>query len=326
MQARCGLVALLLAAPRVAAAESPLRLSVVRGQGAGDCPDEAALSALVAALRRPDAAALPGAVLVDAQFVRDPAGPLRVTLNVSGARTGQRSLGDEGPACTELAEAAALSIAMLLDPQADRPPTASSAPTAASPAPPPVRTAPPPPVEPPARPRGVNPPLQVRAALGALVTTGQTASPAGGVAGEASVRWGFGLQLGLGVAWLPARTFTLAPGSLDVDLLAATVDDCWVTPVWNIYTGLCVRFGAGRYRARASGYTRNDEPTERWLAAGLLGRAGGPIAGPVGWMAQAGWMVPLQRRAFRIDGLGLAFDPGAAGGLWAGAGVEVRLW
>ena len=295
------------------AADDSVRLSVVRSRDAASCPDQEQMSALVAALRRPDASPL-GPVLVDVQFVRDPdQGPFRVTLNVSGARSGRRTLDDQSTSCTELAEAAALSIAMLLDPQAAV--RAMTAPPSSAP------------VAPPASPGLPGPPVELRLGASGLLTTGQTATPAGGIEGSLGVRWGDRWQASVGALWLPARTFALAPGSLDVDVLGATAEGCWLPSVYRLHMGPCARLGAGRYQAHAHGFTENDDPSKSWLAAGLLGRVGGALLGPVEWRVQAGWMLPLLRRTFRIDGIdGLAFDPPAAGGLWASAGLEARVF
>lgn len=286
-----------------------LRLSVVRSQDAADCPDQTEFAALVDALARPDAPPA-GAVLVDAQFFRE-RGQYTVALRVSGDRTGQRTLHDPGAACASLAEAAALTVAILLDP--DRP---------APPAPPP--TAPPlvaPSVTVPA-------PIEVWsfwAAAGPLLTTGLTATPAAGAVVEVGLDRTSGWRLGVGVLWLPEREFRKAPGALDVSLLAATGRGCWLGAAGPVRVGGCGRVAAGAYTASARGYSTNLTPQEAWVGAGATGVVEGPVTGPLSWGAEVGWMASPRSRAFVIGGVGKPFDPSAAGGLWASLVLRTRL-
>lgn len=288
-------------------ASPPLRLSVVRAQDAVDCPDSAQLSAMVAALARPGAPA--AAVLVDAQFFMGQ-GQYTVELRISGERAGQRTLSDPGPTCAGLGEAAALTIAMLLDPQLVPAPPPPAPPAPARPAPPP-----PPPVRP-----------SLSLALGALGTTGLTASPAAGALVDASLAWPRGWRAGLGAAWQPARSFDLPPGEVRVGLVAALAHGCWSAPVGGLRAGGCGRVGAGVYLADASGFSRNESPREVWVGAGASGLLGGALAGPVGWELQLGWMASPRRRSFVIDGAGVAFDPSSLGGVWASLQATVRAW
>ncbi|MCU0655041.1 MAG: hypothetical protein MUF64_07060 [Polyangiaceae bacterium] len=316
MQACCrkalAALAVLTLAP-AAASQEPLQLSVVRSGDAAGCPDTAALRQQIRALQRPDGASRD--IRVDAQFFRQE-GLLTATLRISGDHTGSRTLSDPGPSCGPLADAVALTLAMLLDPSSSPlPPAPAPTPTPA-PAPAPAPTP-----APPAAPPGPPPAIELGAA--ALLTTGLTASPAAGLtagAGLAGRSWRGGLR----VAWLPARAFELAPGALDVSLLAGLARGCWVRGLRSLELGACMQLGAGRYQAEARGYSRNLDPGAAWVGGGASGLLGGAVQGPLRWEFELGWLASARRRAFRIEGVGLPFDPSPWGGLWVTLGLVVR--
>lgn len=300
-----------LACAAVAHATPALRLSVVRSQDAADCPDDVQLAALVAALSRPDAPPA-GSVLVDAQFFRQQE-QYAVTLRVSGDRSGQRALVDPGPTCAGLAEAAALTVAMLLDPGRPRPA-----------APPPVATTSPPPPRPPPPPTSEPPALLLSA--GALLTTGITANPAVGAVSEVSLQGKSGWRLGLGGAWLPARTFDLPPGKVEVALLTGLAHGCWLRPGRWFNAGACARLGVGRYVAEARGFSRNGSPRDLWIGAGATGVIQIPLAQQIFFEGQGGLMPSLRHRSFAIEGLGVAFEPTPWAGTWFSASLSLQAW
>jgi hypothetical protein len=308
-----------LGAATTAHAEEPpsSHLSVARGEGALDCPDEARFSRQVAALT---SGAIEPGLRIQVEFVRRPTG-LEATLRVSGPRQGLRSLADPGPSCAALAEAAAVTVALLLDPQSTEKP--------APPRPPPL---PPPPLPPP--PREAPLPARLVLGLGPAISGRLTAQPAFGVGlggGLRPQRRGPGVEAGL--LWLPRRAFPLpdpgadaGSGEVRVSLLAARGAGCWWLGDPSFQGAACAEVGAGAYLASGVDYYRTQDSTGLWIGAGPGLRAAGKIAGPVGWGAGASWFFPLHRHDFVIDRVGKAFEAPAGGGWIVQATIEAALW
>jgi hypothetical protein len=309
----------LVAAPAQAEEIGGSRLGVARGEGALDCPDEAHFTRQVAAIagRRTEQG-----LIIEIEFVRRREG-LEANLRVSGPRQGRRTLSDPGPACAALAEATAVTVAILLDPQTTE--------QAILPPPPP----PPPPsvAEPPRTPAPPAPRLGL--GLGPELSGGLSATPAWGLGLGGSLRparHGPGAEAGL--LWLPGRAFSLpdvrsaspGDGEVRVALVAARAAGCWWLGGPRLQGAACAEIGAGAYLASGVDYYRTQDSTGLWIGAGPGLRAAGVVRGPVGWGAGVGWFFPLHRHDFVIDRVGTAFASSASGGWLARVALDVAMW
>lgn len=129
-----------------AAGSEPPRaeLVVTRGAGAEDCPDAAALTtktrAMTAADITAEAAESPRDTWIQVELARVLSG-YRATISARGRRHGTRTIDDIGPRCGSLADAVAITLVMLMDPElSTEPPPKLPAPTVVTPpSPPPAR-------------------------------------------------------------------------------------------------------------------------------------------------------------------------------------------
>jgi hypothetical protein len=241
----------LLAAPLPAqparAAPRPARLVYVRGPGAEQCPDEAALRAAVTSRLGEDPFRGAAARTIEAR-VRRTAKGLEGAVDLrdaSGAIAGARRLSAGKDDCDELVASMALAISIAIDPESQlRPPPAPASPPPApaspppSPAAPPPQPAPPPPAaSPPDAPiaaplpatllppvRTDRPRLRLRA--GVLAAFGAVPGTTAGVALDAGVRWpAFSVTLGA-QGDVPASREAAVGGSVRAFVIVADVAPC----------------------------------------------------------------------------------------------------
>ncbi|HKP61750.1 MAG TPA: hypothetical protein VJV78_33700 [Polyangiales bacterium] len=289
-----------------AQAGEPLR--VERAPGAENCPDTAELAARVEAIRG-QAAAPSGDYSVE--FAHEGGA---YSAQVRADRSGTRSLESAAADCSALAQATAVTLALLFDADAARPaePVASE-PVASQP------VAPPPPAAEPVRAAGV----QLGAALGGGVAAGVVRPWAAGLLGELGLRidaWRFGA----GVVWLPAGQVELAPGVTELALIAGSVRACYavVRRPW-LRVESCSGVVLGSVSAVASGYTSELPQTHQLYAALPLELTVGQSTQRVGWELSACLLVPYRRNQFEIEGLGLVYDTPAAAWLLS---MRVNGW
>ncbi len=316
-----GWLALLLAVGSATSAQAAeiggSQLTVARGEGALDCPDEAHFARQVAIIA---GHSIEKGLLVQVEFGHRSEG-LEATLQVSGPRQGRRTLTDPGPTCAALAEAVAVTIALLLDPQEK-----------AIPLPPPRLVPIPQLAKPPVAP--VEAPSRLLLGLGPALTGGLTAQPALGIALDGGLRPGRrGPGIEGGLLWLPARSFSLpdsaakgGSGEVQVSLLAARAAGCWWLGGPQLHGAACAELGAGAYLASGLNYYRNQDSTGLWIGAGPGLRAAGMIGGPIGWGAGIGWLFPIHRHDFVVDRVGKAFEAQASGGWIVQVKLEAALW
>jgi len=242
-----------------------------------------------------------------------------------------RQLSDPGPTCGELAEALALTLAILLDSEA--PPRAAPTPppvvTQPQPPPPPVRPPPPPPLPPRKR-------WDASLELGAAQSFGVLTPLSWAFTGEVSLRFR-AFSIGAGAIWLPTRTVEAAPGTVDLGLVAGTARAC-ATVAGELDAprfSLCGQPMLGVIRGEGNGYTPDRAGIAPWFALGIGALAEGPILGPIGWSARATLTVPVVTQKFTVDrreGTGsaelvrtvTAFDPSPLG-ILLGAGLRVTI-
>jgi hypothetical protein len=269
-------------------------LEVARAEGAEDCPDSAALLAKVQSIRGSSAA---GWRPYTVRFSRT-ASLYAAAIQVAGAAGQERKLTSTEADCGALAQATAVTLALLFDAAAPPP----AAPPSAIAAPAPTRS---PPAEPtPASSR----PWQLSLSLGAALLLGVVRPVAPLLDAEAGLttpRWRFGL----GALWVPRQTLDLPPGSVTETLWSAAARSCYAPLLFGaVRLEICAGVWAGAVHAAAHDFTSNEAHTRPFVAL--------PAALSAAWLGDyvgvelnAGLLVPLTRNEFTIDGLHEAYQP-----------------
>ncbi len=283
----------------------------MRGEGAAACPDAVALGARVWVLR-PES--LPEALRVEVRFEREGAGYV-ATLQTSGRLRATRVLRASGPGCEGLADATAVSLSMLFDlpPEASPEPAVAASPSTARNLPPARRPA---------------PWYAWRAWLaagGALAW--QLPSKAGGLARvDALAAPTPSLLVGVGGALGPSGSVERGGGEVEVGLGFASARACWLA--WGEArgprAGACALGAVGQLRGRGQGYALDREARRAWYALGGGLLASGPLAGPLGWLAEGSALAPLGRESFSIDEIGQVYRTPALG-LLTSASLTVQI-
>jgi hypothetical protein len=120
-------------------------------------------------------------------------------------------------------------------------------------------------------------------------------------------------RITLGALWLLSRTNEYGPGSVRETLISGTSRLCYATfqaRPWRV--DVCSGAYFGMLHGEAAGYTRNEERRTLWLALPFelaLAR----FSSPLGWELSGGAIVPLRRHDFQVDGLGVAYESSAIG-------------
>lgn len=295
----------------------------------------------------------PGGVSARAEITARRAGDYRITLALRSDQ-GERMRDVQAPTCAELADAAALIIALAIDPsavagapeaspmQAPPSPAPSEAPPAsvtlppppplsASPAPPPSwqpRTAAPHPSAMPAPP----PPrseVHARAELGGEQGVFRHPSLMGRV-GAAYVRGPLRVEI-MGVfAWAGQIAALQAPtkgGSFWLG--GGGLAGCYERPFEAAgrregTSAVCAGVEAGAMGAAAYGVLSPAANTSAWVAPFVAGVTRWAFRPRVALRLDLTAFAPLVRSAFTIDGVGLVHRPGPVG-VRAGVGLEVLL-
>jgi hypothetical protein len=312
---------LTLALDRAARADEPLpALIVTRAPGAQDCPDATALAREVAHMN--------GRPSLDASARRTASTWLHVEINrgtdgysavirAQGRRTGERRLSDTGPSCENLADALALTLAMVLDnyagqvsiePEPTRTPTWRKQPAAA----------------PPQRLSVSALELDVATAVhvGVLAHVGPLISARGRLwLGKTAVFEAGGVYF-----FEQTVEHAESAGRLELNLASGFLGSCanLSQPEDGVGLALCAEGYLGRLKGTGTGFTR-DEPAQNhlWLAAGLALDLAGRIAGPLEWSARAAaFLVREQRFVVLVDGREDAIFQSSPAGLWAGVALR----
>lgn len=311
-----GMVVAALCALASPAKAAPLpRLVVVRPAEAGDCPDAPILAAAVE--RQMHHPALD-------PMSSDPSAPLyEVTLAhgddgyAAVIRSGEstRELSDPGSTCTELADALALTLAILLDSDPSPPP------------PPPPPPPPSPPVEPkviPAKPildvPQSRPGVQVRILpqrtwhFGVDIGTGKTLGVltpwSNAVDGGIFVRRER-FTIGAGVFAIPSVAIQdfANRGVANVYLVAGRLDLCGriAGNANNVQFAICGQTLVGAVHAAGSGYPENRQGSQPWVGLGPMALLQGSASTFAGWSFKLSVTAPVVHQRFisnRIDGIG----------------------
>jgi hypothetical protein len=232
----------------------------------------------------------------------------RVRIEMRGENAGSRELTDPNTACSSLAQATALTIALILDPNATPPPS------------------PPPPAPSEPKPREeAGPPWALAAFVsgGAALGIVRPAAPFAMLGLTASPSPFFSLNVS-GVL-VPSQSLSLPPGSVDVSLTGGAAQLCVLPLGSHVRLGACAGAAVAVLSASGWGYT-SESSARRPLVGALFGLlAEGSLVGPAGWMAHVDGFAPIHRESFGIAGAGVAYEEPPIGGLASiGASVKFR--
>jgi hypothetical protein len=314
-------------------------LIVTRDDGSRECPDSSTLTARVETVAGKPlfdaAAAEPRDTWLQVEFVRSIHG-LHAVISARGGRQGTRTLDDVGPGCASLADAVAITLAILLDPAtagvSDPPPlalpTAVTTPvvTTSALASPPVDAQPSPASAPGSRETDAT-------VVGIDASAGPTFAMLEGVVPfvEAGVRARFGsvFALGGGGGFLFPAHIDFGDGSVDVSLSYGYARACAnLLPKGRTRIEGCLEPMVGGLRGSGKGYDQgNHAEWVLWSAAAALVQAYGPITKSVLWSIRGRVLTPLARHGFSVDEGGSpeqAFKLSAVGGSFA-FGIEAEL-
>jgi len=297
--AAVAVLSVVLLTARARADEPVSQLVVERTEGAEECPDVQELAARVQRIReRTDL----GRAAYRVTFSRGPTG---LGVSITAEPSGRARMLTSGDAtCDAIANAAAVTLALLFD---------------AEPAAPPARPAPPAPDRAPPKPKETSAPRPATTRLDATLAAsfvslaGVTSPVAFGGALEAGlVTPRFRTSLG---ALLTAKVHTaLGPGDVAQGLVGATARGCVAAVTGSPRLDACTGAIVGVTSATASGYSRNETRQRPWLAIPV------ELAGSL-WTRRFGVelgvaaLFPAVRHDFGIDGLGVPYRSSAVAGM-----------
>ena len=296
-------------------AQQGVHLSWVRGEGAGVCPDAAAIEAEVTERLGGNPFARTPTLFIEA-IVTQKAEGFQVTIAMRGGEgklIGSRALTSSPGDCRSIATAAALTIAILIDPDA----------LARAPAPKPAPAPPPPPPAPAAD----LPGGRVTAVAGAGWGQVPGVAPGGGLSATIDVSAWF--AIGLAGMVFPEQRTAAPDDGFAFGLTYAELVGCFVpaATTGGLRLELCVGGTAGILHAVVYAGTPTG-PGQRWtFAVAQLTRVIIPIHRGV--VAEIGLEAtePLARREFFVAGKPAGMDtvftqPVATVAGWAGVGLR----
>jgi hypothetical protein len=227
------------------------------------------------------------------------------TIRVGG--TSVRILNARGQSCAALAQATAVTLAMLVDAdEAAEPPPLS----ATEPRPEPKLIAAPALV----MPARANSEVAVGLSLGAAVLAGVLGPIAPALVADGGLQVAR-FRIGLGALWGLPRSISLAPGSVRESLFAGTVRGCFgLAGSRRLRFDLCSGVFAGAVAGKADGFTDNLTHRRPWLVIPVelsLARR----SGPVGWELTASALVAVVEHDFAVDNVGVAYRSSPVGGM-----------
>jgi hypothetical protein len=302
------------------ARDSLAYLVVTRDESARDCPDAATLAERVNAILNSSVVRVTepesSRIWIQLEMNRDLEG-YRAAIQTRGERFGSRVIRDAGQSCSNLAEATAVALAIVLD----QPPAAQAQP----PAPPPPPNVPAQPA--PAQDRTPEKPEDAPAFSPAVALEGGVAlsvleHPVPTLELSAQGRFGRAFSLALGVGACGRDQVDIGERRVELSLLQANLRACL-----NAYSGAngarlawCAGPLFGMLGGKGENFDENLDQTSLLVAitAGLEARAS--LAFSFSWLARASLFVPVVRPGFSVeeDGeLASVFEVPRAGGLFS---------
>jgi hypothetical protein len=262
------------------------------------CPDARELHATVERiLQRSLSPTLPADTVFASVRFRQAGTGFEALVHLTGAKQGERTLTDTGGSCAPLAQAVAVTLALLVD--------NAPAPTV-------------PPAEPSFRSQGA-----VSLGLGPVL----------GLLPSASLALDATLQL-IGPRWsvhaggftLLPRDAELGPGRVSVRLYSAHGMVC--RRVWggsSLRLDGCAAGAAGWLSGQGEGYPISSQAGFVWSSLGAAVRLGGPIGSRWLWAVSTEGLVPLGQHRFSVGNLGVAYRSARVAAL-VQLHLGVRLW
>jgi hypothetical protein len=220
------------------------------------------------------------------------------------ASVAERNLEDRSSSCEPLAEAAALTIAILADDLAQR-----AAPGAAAKLPAPQGASQPPP-------DASEIPKSPRKKRGSKVWVGAGGGAAMSFISPMAPLLGFGLALdslylssGLRVMVTTEQSFELPPGHVVVQAWLATAFSCLRAAGGAFGAALCGTLDASMLRASAEGFDQGTPSRRTYGAVGLEAHPSWYLSDSYRISAALGLLLPFTRESFSVNGRGVAYIP-----------------
>lgn len=307
----------LLSSHAQAAQVNGSHLQLTRSAQANDCPDEDAIAQAVLALLGEEAATS-APLWLAVSVIREDSSYVAY-IRVTGHKHGTRTLRARGPGCAALADALAVTLAMILDARADQPIPSQPAPSPPPPSPPPVAvdTEPPP-----------GPKLGGWFSLGGVAATwGMPKDGSWAVIGQVGLAhppW----SGTLGVFWAPTHSHQYGPGTVTVQLFGGLAAGCYRLAGTEsaLAMGLCLDALVGSLRGEGREYDENDWEARPWVALGGGPALHGVIYGALGWRLRAAFAEPLWHDRFSVQGLGGAAYESDHPAAWVSAHLLATVW
>ena len=263
------------------------------------CPDSRELHTTVEHIvQRPITPTLPADTVVATVRFRRAGTGFEALVQLTGAKQGERSLTDTGESCAPLAQAVAVTLALLID---SRPVPADSVTDLPS-----------------FRSRGAVS-LGLGPALGLL--------PSATLAFDAALevmwpRW----SVRAGAVYLQPSDAQLGPGRVEVRLSSADLRLCrWLLGSPSLQLDGCAAGAMGWLSGQGQGYPVSSQAGFFWSSLGVAMRLGGPLGQRWLWAITTEGLVPLGQRSFSVGNLGVAYRSARIGGL-AQLHLGMRLW
>lgn len=271
-----------------------LRVSVHETEAAQACPDESWFEARVAS--HASRTGVAGNYNID--LSRDEHGwHATITRSTAGTPEPARTLDDRGTSCGPLAEAAALTVAMLADSTASQ----------AQPSPPPAaRPQPARPVAPPTK--EPSRPPRVFAGVGGGGALGLIApfAPLFGVGLGLDTRY---VSPGFRLMMTSQHRFALDPGSVTAQAWLATAYVCLHPSRTELSVAACATADAGVLHGAAEGFEQVVPSSRPHEAFGAEARGSWYLADSYRLSLSLGATIPVTRESFSVAGLGVAYVP-----------------
>lgn len=275
--------------------EQALRVQVEKSEAARACPSESWFMARV--LSHSPATGIAGNYRIELSRTEQRWRAKITRLGADGSVLAERVLEDSGASCAPLAEASALTVAILADS------TASSVQLAPQPEPQPEPRRPPAPPAPP-EPRA----LRGFAGVGAGLSSGMIAplAPLFGVGLGLDTRY---FSPGFRLMMTTKQRFDLGPGSTTVQAWMASAAVCVHPAPSRLQPALCATADAGVLHGSAEGFDEVRPSSRPHEAFGVEARATFYASDGYRLSASLGGALPVSRESFSVAGLPAAYVP-----------------
>jgi len=299
-------------------AQVPEALRVERAPGAEDCADATNLGERIARIR--GRADTPKNSHYEVYFKRA-ADTFSASIRSGPNGEGQRELTVRGPTCASLAQATAVTLALLFDSDEDSATKREPEPLRAAVTPPSAAAVQRPPPAPAPQREQLHGTLSLGAAGLAFVL--RPLAPA--FVAETGLKFGR-FRAGLGALWVPTQSLALEPGHVDESLLAGTARLCLsLARARRLEVDVCSGLFVGMVDARAVGFTSNEHAKRGWLALPVEVSVA-HLSGTVGWELSATALGQLVHHDFQVEGLGSPYHAPRVGAMFTLRAVGLIGW